>query len=58
VLEKQDTRITQKGQIIAAVTLLKNIADEGRYHRLRVMKNLSNNGLTPRWPRKKKREKR
>jgi FkbM family methyltransferase len=44
------------GEMIAAVVLLKQFAELSPNHRLRVMQNLSKNGLTPRWPRRKRKK--
>jgi FkbM family methyltransferase len=49
--------LTPYGEMIAAVLLLKRFADVDTNHRMRVMQNLRHNGLTPRWPTKKKKKK-
>jgi FkbM family methyltransferase len=48
--------LTTYGEMIAAVILLKNFAEIDTNHRQRVMQNLSKSGLTPRWPRRKKKK--
>jgi FkbM family methyltransferase len=49
--------LTPYGEMIAAVLLLKKFADVDSNHRMRVMQHLSKNGLTPRWPKRKKKRK-
>jgi hypothetical protein len=48
--------LTPYGEMIAAVVFLKKFAETDTNHRQRVIQNLSANGLTPRWPRRKKKK--
>ena len=48
--------LTRYGEMIAAVLYLKRFAEVDTNHRMRVIQNLRVNGLTPRWPKKKKKK--
>lgn len=49
--------VTPLYDMMQAILFLKEFASRDSNHRLRVMKNLSANGLTPRWPARKKKKK-